>query len=292
MPHHFPPLAINVLGGMSLSPAEHIRLIARVGFDGFFTDWHPERTSAFAAAAAEYGLLYSSIHAPFMGARRLWELEGTPEAAAAAAEEVDTLLSCLRDCAAHGVPVMVMHAFIGTEEHTVTEAGLRHIARILDEADALGIRVAFENIEGEEYLAAIMEAFWDRPSLGFCFDTGHELCYNGARDMLGLYGERLVYTHFNDNLGQTQPAITWHDDLHLVMGDGIVDFAGVMARIEKTPYRGILACEMTLSNKPGKHTHDGYARMGLEDFYRLCLARMRWATGQGDLPPAPGEVHP
>ncbi len=271
-------LGINLLSAPNLSPRDHIALLAHMGWDGFFTGWHPDLTAAYASAAHEFGLLYSSIHAPFGGARKLWELDGTPEAHAEAEAEIAMLLACLADCAAHDVPVMVIHPFIGFEDHTVTETGLVNFGRIIEAADACGVRLAFENVEGEEYLAAIMKRFANHPSVRFCLDTGHELCYNRGKDMLALYGDKLGYTHFNDNIGVTGKSITWLDDLHLVMGDGIVDYTGVMARIRLTGYEGILCCEMSRSNKPGGHTHDGYAAMPFEDFYRFCLDRMRKAT--------------
>ncbi len=271
-------LGINLLDDTGLSPNEHIALLSRVGWDGFFTDWEPELTAAYADAAKAHGLLYSSIHAPFTGMWNMWELHDTPGIREAARNEVQTLLDCLRDCAAHGVPVMVLHPFIGFDDHTVTDAGLANFGVIVDEADRLGVTLAFENVEGEEYLAALMAAFGDRPSVGFCLDTGHELCYNRGKDMLALYGDKLAYTHFNDNLGVTGDRIFWTDDLHLVMGDGVADFPRVMERIRRTPYRGILTCEMTRHNKPGGHTHDGYAAMTIEAFYRFCLERMQRNT--------------
>ncbi len=270
-------LGINLLDS-DLPIDEHIALLARMGWNGFFTGWHPEATADYAAAAQKYGLLYSSIHAPFMGSRLMWELEGTPEAHDAALDEIEIQFNCLRDCAAHGVPVMVVHPFIGFDDHTVTEAGIRNFGVLIDEADRLGVSLAFENVEGEAYLAAIMAHFGNRPSVRFCLDTGHELCYNRGKDMLALYGDQLGYTHFNDNIGVTGERITWLDDLHLVMGDGIADFPGIMSRILATPYRGILCCEMTRYSKPDGHTHDAYATMSIEDFYRFCLERMRVVT--------------
>ena len=138
-----------------------------------------------------------------------------------------------------------------------------------------GITLGFENVEGEEYLAALYDAFKDHPSFGFCFDAGHELCYNRGKDMLSLYGQKLCHTHLNDTVGVTGKDIFWTDDLHLVMGDGIADWKGVMRRIRACDYSGVLTCELTLSNKPDKHTHDGYAAMPIQDFYTLALSRMK-----------------
>lgn len=261
--------AINPVGGAHLSPDRHVKLLAEVGWNGFFTGWNAEKTPLWRAAADQYGMLYTSIHAPFTGVAAMWREGEEGEA------EVEMYLSCLADCAKHRIPVMVLHPFIGFEDHTPTEIGIHRFARVVDKADALGVRLGFENVEGEEYLAAIFEAFAGHPSLGFCFDAGHELCYNRGKDMLAPYGHALCHTHLNDNVGVTGKDIFWLDDLHLVMGDGIADWEDIMRRIRATGFDGPLTCELTLSNKPDKHTHDGYAAMPLQDFYALALDRMK-----------------
>ncbi len=264
--------AINLMGGSGLSVDDHVSLLKRIGWDGFFTGWNPEKTPKFAAAAEKYGMAYTSIHAPFTQVRYMWD-EGE-----LGVQVTSEMIDCVRDCAAHKVPVMVIHPFIGFEDHNPTEVGLANFGRVMDEADALGVCLGFENVEGEEYLAAIFERYAGRPSLGFCFDTGHELCYNRGKDMLALYGHALCHTHFNDNVGVTGEDIFWTDDLHLVMGDGIADWPNIMRRIRATGYDGILTCELTFANKPGKATHDGYAAMGHEAFYTFALRRMQEVT--------------
>lgn len=252
-----------------MPPDEHIKLLAEIGWNGFFTGWNAEKTPLWRAAADQYGMLYTSIHAPFTGVAAMWQ------GGEAAEKETNMYLACLEDCAKHQIPVMVLHPFIGFEDHTPTEAGLEHFAKVVERADALGVRLGFENVEGEEYLAAIFEAFAGHPSLGFCFDVGHELCYNRGKNMLAIYGHALCHTHLNDNVGVTGKDIFWTDDLHLVMGDGIADWESVMRRIRATGFDGPLTCELTLANKPDKHTHDGYAAMPLKDFYALALSRMQ-----------------
>lgn len=262
-------LGINLMGGSGLSTDEHVALLKRIGWDGFFTGWNREMLDKFRAAADNYGMIWQSIHAPFTQVRYMWN-EGE------LGEQVTfELIECVRDCATHNVPVMVIHPFIGFEEHDPTEAGLANFGKIIQSADELGVRLGFENVEGEEYLQAIFERFAGHPSLGFCFDTGHELCYNRGKDMLAMYGHALCHTHFNDNLGVTGEDIFWTDDLHLLMGDGIADWPNIMRRIRATGYDGILTCELTFANKPGKATHDGYASMGHEAFYGLALERMK-----------------
>lgn len=262
-------LGINLMGGSGLSVNDHVVMLKRIGWDGFFTGWNREKLPEFAAAAEKYDMIWQSIHAPFTQVRYMWN-EGE-----LGVQVTDELIECVRDCAQYHVPVMVIHPFIGFEEHNPTEVGLFNFGRIIEEADRLNVRLGFENVEGEEYLAAIFERYADHPSLGFCFDTGHELCYNRGKDMLAEYGHALCHTHFNDNVGVTGADIFWTDDLHLVMGDGIADWKSVMYRIRKTNYDGPLMCELTFSNKPEKNTHDGYATMGHERFYEFVLERFR-----------------
>ena len=265
-------LGINVLSGEGVPVIEQMEMIRGVGWDACFTGWEPEHTEAWANAAARLGLVYQSIHSPFGGVARLWR-EGEEGRA-----ETERLIACVNDCARFDIPVMVIHPFIGFRDHTPTPVGLENYARVAEAADRAGVKLGFENVEGEEYLAALMERFWDAPCCGFCFDTGHEMCYNGGKDMLALYGEKLCHTHCNDNLGVAadfEAAEPWYHDLHLTMGDGIVDWKGVMARIDATPYEGPLMCELTRADKPGRQTHAGYRALPLEDFYAFALNRAR-----------------
>ena len=271
------PLGINVLyefHGDEITA--QIGEIARVGFDGIFTHWEPDHTEKWANAASKNNLFYQSIHAPFSHAcnvSRMWR-EGEE-----GVQVANTLIECVKDCARHDIPVMVIHPFIGFKDHTPTQVGLDNYARVIEAASKFGVMLGFENVEGEEYLAALMEKFWNEPSCGFCLDTGHEQCYNGGKDMLALYGEKLCHTHFNDNLGvldKTLPIeLSWKNDLHLTMGDGIVDWKGVMDRIDATPYQGPLICELTRTNKLGRPDHDKYAAMTIDEYYAFALNRAR-----------------
>ena len=132
--------AINAMGGAHLPPDAHAALLRKVGWDGFFTGWNTEKTPLWRKAADEQGLLYTSIHAPFTGVAAMWQ------GGEAAQKETETYVSCLEDCAKHAIPVMVLHPFIGFEDHTPTDAGIEYFAKVVDRADALGVRLGFENV--------------------------------------------------------------------------------------------------------------------------------------------------
>ena len=248
------------LGPVKGVPAiDQIELYHRTGFEGFFSDWGDQE--AFRKKADALGMYYQSIHAPFGKAAAFWK--GGEAAEAAVAE----LIACLEDCARVEVPIMVAHTFIGFEDHDPNEIGVENYGRVCARAKELGVQVAFENTEGEEYLAAVMELAKVYPgTVGFCWDTGHEMCYNYSKDMLALYGDLLIATHLNDNLGIRDfgGSITWHDDLHLLPFDGIGDWADITRRLKAHNYNGILTFELGIGNKPNRYDNTKYMAMDPE----------------------------
>ena len=247
--------------------------MAETGWKGWFCVWKPGDDLRLAAACAEsLGLMAQSLHAPWGKAADLW---GDDDGKGAAA--VDELVGCLRAAAEIGAPIMVAHAWIGFVPTAPTEAGLARFCTVADEAARLGVKIAIENTEGEEHLDALLERFRGNPSVGFCWDTGHELCYNRGRDLMAQYGDRLLCTHLNDNLGITDPAgpTTWLDDLHLLPFDGIADWSGIASRLDDSGFSGPLTFELNRDSKPGRHENDEYGAMPLRDYLAEAFARAR-----------------
>ena len=258
-----------------LDHIEQMKIMKNVGFEAFFTDWVPEKTEEIANEAARLGLFQQSIHSPFSKEYKVSHLWNGGEEGEFV---TNSLIKCVEDCGRFDIPVMVIHPFIGFKDHTPTQVGLDNYARVIEAANKAGVKLGFENVEGEEYLAAIMERFWNEESLGFCLDTGHEMCYNRHKDMLALYGEKLCHTHFNDNLGVRGEEITFHDDLHLMPTDGIADWHGIMERIRRTGYNGILMSELSFANKPGKNgIEHKYAEMSVEEFMHEAYKKINSA---------------
>ena len=256
-------LGLATFGG-GLDEATQIEIIKNAGFEAFFTGWNKTTIEAVANRAAQLGMFWQSIHSPFYGecsVKHLWDGGEKGDAV------TNLLIECVKDCARFDIPIMVIHPFIGFKDHSPTQAGLDNYAKIIEVANQLDVKLGFENVEGEEYLDAIMKHFWNEPSLGFCYDSGHEMCYNRGRDMLALYGEKLVHTHLNDNLGVRGEDITFNDDLHLMPTDGIADWQSVMERINKTGYDDVIMSELSYSNIVGRNgTVHKYAELSAEEF--------------------------
>ena len=265
-------LCLGTSERFGLSRFEQVRLFKEVGFEAFFAEWrHGEDVSEFVRLSKELDIEFQSIHAPFGGCADLWG-EGTLEEAK---EALDELIECVHVCADAQVPIMVSHAYIGFENHNPTDTGLENYGKLIREAEKCGIKIAFENTEGEEYLAAIMSTFKDSPCVGFCWDTGHEMCYNYSKDMLALYGDKLICTHLNDNLGikDYNGKITYIDDLHLLPFDGIADWDNIAQRLNRCGFSDTLTFELSTVSKPGRHENDVYGKMDFKDYLSLCYER-------------------
>ena len=247
--------------------AEAMKTIRDAGWDGIFTGWgDAESLERSAEEARKNGLIYQSVHAPFTKVHLLWEDEGEAGEAEAARQ-----IECIRSAADIGVDLVVMHAIIGMERNTPTELGLERYGRIFDAAKECGVRIAVENTEGEVYLEALMNAYGDEPHVGFCVDTGHELCYNFGHDTIGRYGKKVFGTHLNDNMAMTGEKLTWLDDSHMLPFDGVADWDGIAERLHKADYRGMLTFELAQHNRPERHTSDAYEQMTYAEYVGLAL---------------------
>ncbi len=264
-------LCLGINSQFGISATEQLKLFKKVGYDGAFCGWiGADGLRSFAQVMKDEGLIFQSVHAPFGGMRFLWEDDSQK-----AKEVLDDLKKCLRATIRREVPIMVMHAFIGFEDHTPNQMGIDRIGELVKMAEGSGTKIAFENTEGIEYLDALMDAFKDNPAVGFCWDSGHEMCYNYSNDLLAKYGKRLLCTHLNDNLGIFGDEITWTDDLHLLPFDGIADWEYNMSRLSKLDFGNILTFELNTKSKPDRHENDVYDQMPIEDYIKESFIRAK-----------------
>lgn len=256
--------------GFAVPTNEQIKIMSEVGWEGFFSGWqYGEDLKSYAKTAEACGMYYQSVHAPFGNVDKLWESEDEGE------KYADEQIRCIQESSEVGVDLVVAHAIIGMERCTPTDLGLKRFERIFKAAEKYGVKVALENTEGEIYVEALMKEFGSLDHVRFCIDTGHEMCYNASRDIIGKYADKLICTHLNDNLGQTGETITWHDDAHLMPFDGIADWNKIAQRLKAAGYNGDLTFELTRTNKPDRHTHDRYAELDFAGFCALALNKAK-----------------
>lgn len=244
---------------------ELILLYKNAGFDGFAIDISDRKTDAasLVAVGKKENMIIQSLHAPFNKSDDMW-FEGE-----LGDEALKELIEDIELCAELEIPIMVAHTFIGFyDENIPTQLGIDRYGALAKRAGEVGVKLALENTEGEEYLDALMNAFKGEKQVGFCWDTGHELCYNRGRNLMADYGDRLIATHLNDNLGVRDfgGKTTFIDDLHLLPFDGIHDWNLIAGRLADSPFDGPLTFELNTGSKPGRHDNDKYAAMPVENY--------------------------
>ena len=177
---------------------------------------------AIVTVAKELNVEIQSLHAPYGGAASMWE-----KCQDVSIKALNELLFPLDACKKYNIPIMVVHTWIGFDNIPApTKEGLDNYSKLVNKAKEYGVKIAFENTEGLDHLEALMEHFKDNDTVGFCWDSGHEMCYNHSKDLLAKFGNKLIMTHLNDNLGISRydGTIYWTDDLHILPFDGVANW--------------------------------------------------------------------
>ncbi|MBO5935344.1 MAG: sugar phosphate isomerase/epimerase [Clostridia bacterium] len=263
-------ICINVGMNADVSEFDQIEIIKAAGFDGVFFDW--ERTvdrKREITKAINLGLELQSFHAPFYGMDDIFHADDT-----LSDKMLNDIIGTI-DCASeYGTNLIICHAIIGMDNHSPNDLGIKRLERVIEYAEKKKIRIAFENTEGIEYLQKILDAYGELPHIGFCFDSGHELCYNGAEDTLAKFGKYLFSTHLNDNMGQTGDEITFYDDSHLLPFDhGVADWNGIAERLHRCNFNGPLTFELVCKNRPERNVSDRYEKMTFEEYINEAFER-------------------
>ena len=265
-------IGISIGNAYAVSMDEVLQIIKNSGFDAISPIWKSrEALLEIVHKAKNLGLEIQSLHAPFTKAADMWSDKGD-----ICGPVKDELLKNIDFCSECQIQVLVVHVWIGFdykfEKDSLYYDNFDEIVRYAKEKN---VKIAFENTEGEEYLYALMEHFENDDTVGFCWDSGHEMCYNRSSDLLGKFGDRLIMTHLNDNLGISRfdGKIFWTDDLHLLPFDGIADWNDNVLRLQKSRYMPILNFELGIQSKPNRHENDVYMQMPLELYFAEAYKR-------------------
>ena len=251
---------------------ELFTMVKKTGFDAVSPSWFPDvDIESIINTARECGLEVEAVHGPYRGAASLWSRD---ESLSTPAKE--ELIKALEDCARCKVAIMVTHVWIGFGDNGFDENNLYfdNYDEIVATAERLGVKLALENTEGEEYLGALMERYKDNPWVGYCWDSGHDHCYPHQLDFLECFGHRLIMTHLHDNFG-TRGIPTTLDDLHLLPGDGNICWEQAMERLKNLPRQRILNFELKKLCKSTDPADRLYAQLTTEDYFRLAAQRAR-----------------
>lgn len=278
-------IGISLANNYSIPTTEVIELVSRIGFDAISPVWNDYKSLLeIVNTAKQHGIFIQSLHAPFNKAADMWSKDKKIYTSA-----YEELFKTLHACREFGIPVMVVHTWIGFDyKFNSNNLYFNNFDVLVEEAKICGVKIAFENTEGEEYFFSLMERYKDNDTVGFCWDSGHEMCYNHSQDLLSNFGDRLIMTHLNDNLGISKfdGGIFWTDDLHLLPYDGIADWDYNVERLRNSKKLEILNFELNINSKPNRHENDVYEKMSLEEYFteaykRACKIAYKYSKKEG-----------
>jgi len=256
-------LCLSTKKHYDMSVEDQIRLFKEVGFDGFFVEWEDEETiNKLCKLANELDMMFQSVHAPYTGCIDIWKGGDVAQKAC------DEMMECVSACGRAGIPLVILHPYYSFDlRFGPNPEGVELFRKIVEEAKRYNMKVAFENLEGEEHLALLFKKFSEYDNVGFCWDTGHEHCYSD-KDFLALYGDKLLGTHINDNFGPSDPERKNNpmDDLHLLPFDGTKDWEDAARRLKNSGFDGPLTFEVKKITKFGQYQKPEYLKMTMEEF--------------------------
>lgn len=251
----------------SLPMTQVIDLLANVGFCAVSPTWQPNCDLEETVRQARLKkLTVQSLHGPLRGLPAMW----SPDFEIARPILQDMLQSAT-DCARFDIPILVVHSWTGVDNIFQPDAiCFDHFDTLVTHAEKLGICIALENLEGPEFLAALLDRYANNQAIGLCWDSGHELCYAPNNDFLSKYANRLIMTHLNDNFGITDPTgrLQGTDDLHLFPGHGIIDWENIVRRLKAAKKQDILNFELKIRPKGDRCKLDLYSKMPLQQYFR------------------------
>jgi len=240
----------------NVSVKQTIYAIKNAGFDGVFLQWY-NKDWEFSEQqqldlCRELGLKIPFVHLGYKGINNIW-LEGDE-----GDKLIDMYLNDLDACSANNVKMVVMHLTSKTQAPGPNMVGINRLQKLVDYAEKLGIKVAFENTKIWGYLEYVLSHIKNN-NVGLCFDSGHFHCHFDDKYSWDEFKNRIFAVHLHDN--------DKSDDLHLLPFDGTLDWAELADHLKEANYLGPITLESCYQRD--------YLNMPLEDFYKLSLERAK-----------------
>ena len=226
-------VGINYCDYYRLSPDSFAKEIKACGFDASFTESCTyEDAAKYAKAFYENGIAWETIHAPFDGINNIW---GKTEDGDIILQKMKTTVDI---CADFSVPTAVVHLSSGEKAPSISDVGKARFGELVEYSEKKKVNLAFENQRKLANIAWVFEEFSNAPTVGFCWDVGHEGCFTSGREYMPLFGNKLIATHIHDNDGK------YNHDLHQIPFDGKLDYYRIAKYIKNYGYAGTLMLEV------------------------------------------------
>lgn len=228
---------------------ETIDAIKKAGFKNVFIQWYNKEWNFSQEEQLKYarklGLNIIFVHLGYKGINSIWEKGKDGN------KLVDQYKNDIKICKENGINMVVMHLTSKSAAPKYNELGLSRIKEIVNFAESLEIKVAFENTKIKGYLEYVIDNIPNK-NVGICYDSGH--CHAHFSDEFNYekFKNRIFAVHLHDNDGT--------DDFHLLPFDGTIDWKIVINELKKANYDGPITLELCYRYE--------YLNLNIYNFYK------------------------
>jgi len=253
---------------------EEINSFSELGFDFIDLTLEPEETYSATFKADKVVNCLEKL-GMFAVGHTAWYLplaSPFPEFRELAIKELER---CIRVAEDLGVEKLNIHPHTRAplrDEEWIIAQNTDAVARLADLAEKHGIVLLVENMPGFSRVAQLKPIIEAVSNVKLLLDVGHanlDTPYNRAEELLANFGHRLGHVHVSDNRGG-------HDDLHLPLGVGNINWLQIVRLIKNTGYDDTITIEVFGDD---------------DDYLRMSLRKLRYFWDNAEpgepIPPAP-----
>lgn len=238
----------------NVTATQTIDAIKNAGFKSVFVQWYDHDVEPSEQEQLDYcrklGLKIEFAHLGYDGLNEIW-VEGE-----AGENLVKKYIKNLEDCAKNKINLVIMHLQSKSVAPGPNEIGLERLQKVVDYAEKLNIKIAFENTKIFGYLEYIFDHIKNQ-NIGICFDIGHCHAFFNDKFSFDKFSGRIFAVHLHDN--------DRSDDLHLLPFDGDIDWNYFIDELKNANYNGPVTLESCYKRQ--------YLEESLEDFYKESYKR-------------------
>ena len=222
----------EALATLAASPIRHIEYFCT---EERFRD--EEHIGRLKRSAAEHGITFWSVHAPF-GATDISQLDENGRT-----ESVENVVRALDLAKQLGAGIVVTHASREPIDDEQRRPRLVQCVRSLNElckrASQRGILIALETLPRTCLANRSSEMRWILDivdgDLRVCYDVNHITLYEDVGESLRALRDRIATLHISDHDGV--------DERHWIPGRGVIDWPGFLGGLDEMGYEGCLLHE-------------------------------------------------
>lgn len=224
---------IGVTDSKEVSTFETVNAIKKAGFKNVFIQWYNKNSNPSQKTVLKYiksiGLNITHAHLEYHNINDIWQdFKGADDLVLLYKRDI----KIMKD---NNIPMVFMHLSTKNASVKYNELGLKRLKEIIDYAESLNIKIAFENTELKGYLEYLFDNI-NSSNIGVCFDSGHYHAFFKDDFNFEKFKNKIIALHLHDNDKK--------EDLHLLPFDGNINWNNIIYNLKKSGYKGKIILEV------------------------------------------------